>query len=167
LVFRQACVLDTNVCIDLFQGGITEAALALPIHWMLPDLIYNEMHTPAELVEAFNAVTVCSLGGAQVLRLHALRQDKQLRRLTVNDLSAFVLAEEKGAILATNEKDLRKLAEAHDVECHGILWVLDMLVSLGRIETMEAADALRRILANGSWLPKDECNRRMARWGRA
>jgi predicted nucleic acid-binding protein len=88
LASRLACVLDTNVCIDLLQGGIVEAALALPIRWMLPDLIYNEMRTP-ELAAAFGVTTVCSLSGAQVSRLHALRQDKQLKRLTINDLSAF------------------------------------------------------------------------------
>lgn len=67
-------------------------------------------------------------------------------------------------MLLTNDRDLRTLAHKDEVSCHGTLWLLDMLLHSGLIEPKQAVRSLQRIVRNGAWLPKRECQIRLAEW---
>lgn len=161
---KLTCVLDTNICIDLHSAGIASVALDLPVLWLLPDLVQYELRRPSTLFTAFKRVSTRSLDGGQVGRLQELRGDKRLRRLTLADLSCLVLAHDERAVLVTNDGRLRAVALEQGVTCHGTLWILDALVSKAKISRESAAIALQSMLAAGSWLPYDECQKRIRAW---
>lgn len=159
-------VLDTSVCIDLYWGGLVQVFLDLPFDFTIPDFTYIELTEPHDLATVWNKIKVSPLTGDQISRVYVLKQDKRCRRLTINDLAAFVLAKDLHAVLLCNDQDLRRLAEREKVSCHGILWLLDILVNSSRISPGAATHALRAIIAHGSWLPKQECEKRLREWGR-
>jgi hypothetical protein len=59
---------------------------------------------------------------------------------------------------------LEKLPKNEGVSVHGLLWILDRLIDHKILTPIEAADALEKILAEASWLPKNECEVRLKRW---
>ena len=63
-------------------------------------------------------------------------------RLSIHDGFAFALAEvNRGCILLTGDSSLRALAEASQIEVHGVLWVFDQIFTreLATAETLHAA----------------------------
>ena len=83
------------------------------------------------------------------------------------DLYALRLAIAQRWSLLTGDRELREAAEDRGLEVHGVLWVLDELVSAGVLTMQAAATALERMLAEGARLPADEGERRLLGWGRA
>ncbi len=82
-------------------------------------------------------------------------------RLSIHDGFAFALAEiNSGCILLTGDNRLRRLATAHSIEVHGLLWILDrmhehklrpaaaLLVAIRTLESDPAGGFPRAI-----WLP--------------
>ncbi len=120
LKFCSSHVLDTSVCVDLYWGRITPVVLDLPLEFVIPDLVAEELSKPSDLAAAFRRVRIGKLVGAQIGRVYALKQEDRCRRLTAMDLPAFVLAHELGATLLTNDDDLRRLASSEGVDCHGV-----------------------------------------------
>jgi hypothetical protein len=59
---------------------------------------------------------------------------------------------------------LEKLPKNEGVSVHGLLWILDRLIDHKILTPIEAADALEKILSEGSWLPKNELEARLKRW---
>ena len=57
------------------------------------------------------------------------RSNWQLRwvRLALPDTFALTLAKKRGWLLLTGDGPLRALAAAEQVECHGVLWLIDLM----------------------------------------
>jgi hypothetical protein len=66
--------------------------------------------------------------------------------------------------LLTGDDALRKAAIEEGVPVNGFLWLIDRLVEHVILTGKEAAGALKAILAQGSWLPKKECEARLKKW---
>jgi len=47
---------------------------------------------------------------------------------------------------------------------HGLLWILDRLIDYNALAPLEAADAPEKVLTEGNWLPKKECEVRLKHW---
>ena len=87
------------------------------------------------------------------------------RALTVADSFALALAKRNGWILLTGDGALRDLAGAESVECHGVLWLLDILEGESRAPYRELCDGLEQITANPKCrLPKAETRIRLQRY---
>jgi predicted nucleic acid-binding protein len=76
----------------------------------------------------------------------------------------FLLAKINSCPLITGDDALRKTANEEGVPVNGLLWFLDRLVEHKILIAKEAAGALKKILAQGSWLPKKECEARLKKW---
>jgi len=155
-------VLDTTVCIDLFNGGLVERAASLPYEMALPDVIAAELiHPPGDLF------IQCGFSKLQVdenaiVQITVLRE--RFPRPSTNDLFALHLAKINSCALITGDDALRKAAKEEGVSVHGLLWILDRLIEHKILAPIEAADALEKIIAEGSWLPKSDCEARLKRW---
>ncbi|MBA3945082.1 MAG: hypothetical protein H0X37_11035 [Herpetosiphonaceae bacterium] len=88
------------------------------------------------------------------------------RRLSVNDLFALVLAQSLGALLLTGDEHLRKAATQEQINTHGTLWLLDEIVRLEIISTLQAVDALQRMLDGRRRLPLAASEMRLRVWRR-
>jgi predicted nucleic acid-binding protein len=159
---KKKLILDTTVCIDLFNGGLLESSLQLPYDLVLPDVIVEELINPpgGELVKiGYSVLPLRDEGVEQVL---ALRE--RHRKPSTNDLFAIVLAKLNSCPLVTGDESLRRAAKDEGLQVHGLLWVLDRLVDHHILSSLEAAASLEIILEKGSWLPKKECEARFKKW---
>lgn len=159
------CVADTSVLVDLHVGGLLEKVLCLPVHLLTVDVIVAELQNPngEELVQ--KGLAVRDLNESEVRE--ASRLIAMYRRVSTNDIFALVLAKSMGATLLTGDRHLAQTAREQGVPVHGTLWLLDEMVRLHVVKPLVAADALRRMLARGSRLPRAECRKRFERWGSA
>ncbi len=107
-----------------------DSFLRLPYEFLIPNTLFEEellKFTAAQKKSLIRGgMKVVDLPGEQVLRAQAIV--RQVPELSMHDGFAFALAESHPeCILLTGEKALRKLAKKHEMEVHGVLWVLDEL----------------------------------------
>ncbi|HUD64527.1 MAG TPA: hypothetical protein VMQ17_08110 [Candidatus Sulfotelmatobacter sp.] len=123
-------VSDTSVLIDLDRGALLEAVFALPHGFAVPDVLYDrEMQGDwGEQLRrlGLRVEEVSDAGVSNALRYRQVRTS-----LSVPDSFALALAKEREWLLLTGDNVLRDLAAGENVECHGVLWVLDLLEQAG------------------------------------
>ena len=94
-------VTDTNIWIDLDNGGILEDVFRLPYDFLIPDIATRELiRPPWKILQAFGLV-LQELAADQVIELAQLRLSH--RYLSVIDLASFLLAKSLDAILLTGD----------------------------------------------------------------
>ena len=121
-------VSDTSVLIDLERGSLLEAAFRLPFSFAVPDLLYEQelkAQSGARLREL--GLQIGELDGHGVAT--ALTYRTREPALSLPDCFALALATQGDWTLLTGDSALRKLAHALSVECHGVLWLLDEMLS--------------------------------------
>lgn len=155
---------DASVLIDLHRCGLLEAWLTGGVEAVTSDLVMLEMTQPLKELGDRGLLHVEQLGASGLLALRQF-QESRPRSLSLEDCSVLSLAIRMDAALLTGDADLRKAAESESVEVHGLLWVLDELVSGARLSPVRAAAALHELLKDPrARLPRAECNVRMERW---
>lgn len=156
------CVLDTSICVDLWNGGILELVMRLPHKFLLPDVIAEECEEPPGELLLSMGFTSVSLD-AQEIEL-VTEYGSRFGQLSVKDCFALAYSKIHNHILLTGDKSLRIAAEKEQVHPHGVLWLLDEIVSKNILSGPEAIDALNKMRDTGSWLPAEECEKRIRRW---
>jgi predicted nucleic acid-binding protein len=161
---KKQLVLDTTICIDLFNGRILEKVKDLPYESTVPDVIAEELINPPgdHLIKA--GFSTLGIQGEVVEQINALR--KRYPNPSTNDLFSLMLAKVHSSILVTGDDALRKAARNEKIPVHGVLWILDKMVLHRVLKPRQAAEALENMLAEGSWLPKYECELRLKKWKR-
>lgn len=159
-------VNDSSALIDLKKGGLLAAFLDLPYELIVPDgVLADELlsFTKAEVALMRRKMTVTRLNGEQVRR--AQQQQRSTPALAVYDCAAFVIAvDEKDAILLTGDRRLREVAQNAQIECHGILWVVDELAKAELAGPRTLLRALERWHADSLIrLPRHELERAILR----
>jgi predicted nucleic acid-binding protein len=157
-------VSDTSVLIDLERGGLLEAPFALPHEFAVPDVLYDrEMQGGwgEGLVRLGLRVEEVSKEGVAT----ALRYRQQRATLSVPDSFALALAKERQWLLLTGDGQLRELAGGEDVECHGVLWLLDIMEEAGTPGVQSLHDGLTVLAAHPRCrLPRREITIRLERY---
>ena len=157
-------ISDTSVVIDLERAELIERVFALPYRFVVHDALYeNEIRDyGGERLRALG-LEIRTLSGEKMTEAQRLRSLE--RRISIHDSYALSLAKAEAAILLAGDMAVRRLAQAQEVRCHGVLWVFD------RFEEHLAADAaalhagLSRIVARPRCrLPPDGVKQRLARY---
>jgi predicted nucleic acid-binding protein len=137
-------VSDSSCLIDLRKVSLLNTFLKLPYEILIPNTLFEDellKFTAAQKKELIRGgLKVMDLPGEQVLR--AQEVIRVTPRLSIHDGFAFALAEScQDCILLTGDGALRALAEAKDLEVHGVLWVVDEIHSnkLGTAASLHAA----------------------------
>jgi predicted nucleic acid-binding protein len=155
-------VSDTSVLIDLRRGNLLEFAFRLRDTFAVPDLLFERELKPdggAQLQEL--GLRVESLSPEMVIAATRLKSDYSL--LSIPDCFALALAEANGWTLLTGDSLLRELADRRQLDCHGVLWVLDRM-QIERVASLTALHAgLTAIAAHPRCrLPPREIAQRLA-----
>jgi predicted nucleic acid-binding protein len=156
-------VSDTSVLIDLERGSFLEVVFALPFEFAVPDVLYQrEMQGWGErLVGLGLRVEEVSKQGVA----NALRYRSERRFLSVPDSFALALAKERVWTLLTGDGDLRDLATGENVDCHGVLWLLDRMEEAGMPGLQALHDGLATLAAHQRCrLPRREITIRLERY---
>ena len=157
-------ISDTSVVIDLERAGLIEHVFALPYRFVVPDALYESEikdYGGARLREL--GLEIRALTGVQVAEAQRLRALE--RRISIHDSYALSLAKAEAAILLAGDKAMRRLAEAEEVRCHGVLWVFDQLEEHQVVSAKALHAGLSRVVAHPRcWLPRDMVGRRLRRY---
>jgi hypothetical protein len=156
----KVLVSDTSVLIDLERGELLEAVFKLAV----PDLLFaRELrgHGGERLVELGLRVEELDADGVR----RAIDYRRARRTLSLPDVFALELARRHGWILLTGDAALRALAGEQQVDCHGVLWVLDRMQDEAVVNVQALLDGLRRIEAHPRCrLPKRDMRIRLERY---
>jgi predicted nucleic acid-binding protein len=152
------------VLIDLERGGLLEAIFALPHEFAVPDVLYDhEMRGDwgDRLVGLGLRIEEVTKEGVA----NALRYRQQRSALSVPDSFALALAKERQWLLLSGDGELRKLAGGENVECHGVLWLLDIMEEAGTPAIKSLHDGLAALAAHPRCrLPRREITIRIERY---
>ena len=162
----RIAVKDASILIDLAEGDLLGLWFQLKVETHTTDLVLREVRqeTQWQRVAAFvdaGLLMSHASDGAAVLSMATFAN---ANGISLPDASGVLLARELGAVLLTGDRRMRLSAESAEVETHGLLWIMDLLVARKVLNTKDAAMRLERILESGSRLPKAECAARLKRW---
>lgn len=134
----------------------------MPYELVLPDVIVSELINPSGEYLIQIGYTMSRLHEDRINKIAELRE--KYTKPSTNDLFALLLAKINSCALLTGDNDLRKAAGEEGVPVHGLFWILDELIEYNILTPLEAADALEKIRAEGSWLPNKEYDAHLRRW---
>jgi hypothetical protein len=160
-------ISDTSVVIDLERAQLIEHVFALPYRFVVPDALYEKeiKDYGGERLRALG-LEVRALTGAQVADAQRLRALE--RRISIHDSYALSLAKAEAAILLAGDMAMRRLAEAEEVRCHGVLWVFDRLEEHQVVGAAALHAGLSRVAAHPRcWLPREMVDQRLRRYSEA
>lgn len=157
-------VSDTSVVIDLERAGLIERIFALPYCFVVPDALYeNEIKDYGGERLLALGLQVRSLTGQQLTEAQRLRTLE--RRISIHDSYALSLAKAEAAILLAGDAAMRRLAEAEEVRCHGVLWVFDQFEERRVVVAAVLHEGLTRVIAHPRcWLPREAVGQRLKRY---
>jgi len=155
-------VLDTCTCIDLYEGELLDRLVYIGDDVFVPDVLLAELTDPPGTVLLQAGLQITILEPRYVVEIEALLEGHP--GTSVVDLFALQCARQSSGILVTGDRRLRAAAQQRKVVAHGVLWILDVMIARGVVKPSEAKRALEKMLASGSRLPKQECEKRIARW---
>lgn len=160
----RVVVSDSSVMIDLERGALLQVTFRLPHAFAVPDLLYHhEMkdYNGRELLAMGLQVMTLEADGVALAQAYRVRQPK----VSLPDAFALALAKTGGHTLLSGDGDLRALAVREDVECRGLLWILDQTEEVGLLSPPDLALALSAIAAHPRCrLPRAEVEARLARY---
>ena len=159
---QSVLITDTNIWIDLDNGGVLPDVFKLPYHFWVPDLAIPELIHPNWQTLQASGVMAQELGSELIQELFVLRST--YGPLSVTDLAAYLIARKLGVTLLTGDGHLFKLATEAGITVHGILWLLDEMVRFHTLSPEQASYALELIINGGARLPKEECEKRFKLW---
>lgn len=157
-------VSDTSVIIDLERAELIEHVFALPYRFVIPDALYEQE------IKGYGGERLLALGlqvrpltGEQLAEAQRLRSLE--RRISIHDSYALSLAKAEAAILLAGDAAMRRLAEAEEVRCHGVLWVFDRVEEHQIVNAAALHAGLSRVIAHPRcWLPRDMVDQRLRRY---
>lgn len=161
-------IKDANILIDLAKADILQEWFSLKYITITSDLVIHEIKDPIQrervdywILEGNLVVKTLDFDGLIYCQNRA-----ELWRVSLPDVSVFLLAQNNGGILLTGDRRLKNKAEENEVPVKGILWVLDELYEQGLITGERAWTSLEALNDPISRLPEDESKKRRIRWKR-
>jgi rRNA-processing protein FCF1 len=161
-MIEQVYISDTNIWIDFRNAGLLDALFDLPFQLCSTDFVLEELQSfnPAALLA--KGLVVHALDEAATARLFGLMTAHNNSSLA--DVSCYLLSQETGVPLLTGDGRLRKQAMQDGIQVHGVLWLLDQLVSHSVTTKGAAAEGLTAMLHRGARLPTAECQTLLRNW---
>jgi predicted nucleic acid-binding protein len=157
----RVLVSDTSVLVDLERADLLTTAFALPLELVVPDILYaRELHDFGGTALTQLGLLIEELDAAGVQLAQDYRRQKP--GLSVPDAFALALARSRGWALLVGDALLRAHAESENVECHGVLWLLDLMHENAIADPKTLYDGLHRLSTNPRCrLPKREVRARL------
>lgn len=159
-------IQDANIIIDLQNAGLLSTWFDLKIPTLTTDLVELELQQgdqwksiETHIVE--KRIEVIEFSGIELKEIQILNNKYAV---SIPDCSVLYLTAVRKARLITGDRRLRKVAEKNSIQCHGVLWVIDLLFERNAIDNATATKALEKIISLGSRLPEKEVQLRFKLW---
>ena len=159
-------VSDANIFIDLLEVDLIDTFFKLKLDLHTTNLVLNELD--AEQQAVFKKYINRKLLTVKILNETEMLEIKKLElasgKLSAQDVSVYAYAKEINAMILTSDRRLRNEAQGKGFEVHGILWLFEQLLEEELIKPKKAIDKLTELMQINTWLPKDECKKRIEQW---
>lgn len=162
-------VSDSSALIDVRKGNLLESFLRLPYELVIPDvLLESELlsFSKGELALIREHMVIATLGAEGVERAGEIVTITPA--LSLIDGFALAVAEEHpGCILLAGDRRMREQADKRNIECRGVLWVVEELAKA----TLANAKTLHKALEIWSAdpfvrLPREKLEEMLSRFAR-
>ncbi len=157
----EVVVTDANIFIDLLALELIDPFLVQDIEiWTTQEVLLELYPHDAELIISYDSIHVQN-------ELDIIHTDKRQfsRHFSVADKSLLRLVSTlKTAILLSGEKRMRSWCKRHNIETHGIIWVLQVLINNSDLSSEQAAFKLKELLIINKWLPMKICLDQIEKW---
>ncbi len=165
---KTIVVSDTNIFIDLVKLDLLGDFFALPWDIHTTDFVISELTDPAQkaAVTSFikrNKLTIGKLSAEDVGEI-SQRSRETGGKISITDFSVCLYSKKNGYALLTGDKNLRKIAISENIPVHGILYLLDELVSNSILPLALAIESLNQLKVVNTRLPLDEVDARIRKW---
>lgn len=155
----QVLISDANILIDLEEGLLLDQIFALPFVFKIPDVLFVEELSDQHGHLLGLGLQLGELNGDSLMHVFELRD--QYPKPSSNDCFALALAKQENCPLVTGDRNLRRAAEAEQVEVYGTLWLVERLVENETINKTQAHAAYERMEERGRRLPWNEAHQRI------
>lgn len=159
-------VNDANILIDLLKLDLIDHFFDLDYEFHVTDFVMAEIQE-----ENTGKLDVLIQNGKLMKRVFEFDEmgrisdlESKHPGLSIADCSCLYLAGGLSAVLLTGDAALRKNAERHNINVHGLLWVFDQLVNHSIVTRKTARDKLKMMMATNPRLPSEECKKRLQKW---
>ena len=160
---KDLVVVDANILIDIEDGNLTSSMFSLTKRsFCVPDILFERELKQKHSHLLRLGLNLSVLSGKSVERVFALAQKHSKTNVSRIDLFALQLALERSALLLTGDKMLRKIANNYQIECHGTIWLVELMVKQNIISKPVAKNAYEKMCSLGSRLPWKEAEKRLA-----
>lgn len=166
---KKVFINDANILIDLIKLELTDSFFRLEaVKFATTDFVFQELYEEQkELLIPFiqsNQLKIIRSSSEEIFEISKITFASS--GLSVEDCSVYYYAFKLQGILLTGDGKLRKLCEDKGVEVHGIIYLLDILLSNGRIDYQTAIQKLKSLSFFNSRLPKKEIEKRIKEWSK-
>ncbi len=164
-------VQDASVLIDLGTAEMLDAWFDLEIETLTTSLVWREVNRRSQKARLKHyakdeRIKIVPVGTEALSEVVKLKLDLP-PSLTLNDASVLHLAMTNNATLLTGDQNLRKCAESRNIPVHGLLWLLDYLVTQRAITAPVAVRKLEMLCRLNPRLPKVDCEEMLKKWREA
>ncbi len=161
-------VNDANIFIDLLEVNLIDTFFELKLDLHTTNLVLNELdYEQQQIIKKYitkKRLTIKILSDAELSELKA--KEITSSKLSKQDVSVYAYAKELGAIILTSDRRLRIEAKNKGFEVHGILWVFETMMAEKLIKPKKAIEKLTELMKINTWLPMDECHKRIEKWSK-
>lgn len=161
----KIAVTDANIFIDLIWldqiEGLFELGLEVVApHEVMEELLPKQLDVLQPYIES-GRLAVYHLSEPAYLELEKWTVSN---RLSFPDKAALYLAKTLSAMVLTGDNVFRKQALSFHLEAHGLLWILEQWVFMGRIKPEAARVLLENLMLFNERLPQKECQDLLEKW---
>ncbi|MBR9775287.1 MAG: hypothetical protein GYB55_09820 [Cytophagales bacterium] len=145
----RIAVTDACIFIDLIELDLISDFFQLNLGLHTTVEVMNELYAnQKQVLEAYQKVGRLKVHNLDEVDFSKIDNLAFPRGLSAEDRSVLYIAINlENGIVISSDKLVNKCAQSHGLECHGLLWVFNLLVSQNICSKPSALTSLRKLLA--------------------
>lgn len=153
----KVAVTDACIFIDLLDSEACTAFFQLQYEIVTTRQVWMELDADQrdELEKWINSGKLSIVSGINNV-IEVRDQNNLSKALSIADLSVWTLTANEGGILLTSDGTLRKMAQQHRIETHGLLWIFDQLVENEILLVPEASKKIQFVFNQNTHYKSDQ-----------
>ncbi len=163
---KKLLISDANIIIDIVAGELVDAMFSLNYEFGTPDILYAE-ELELQHSNILNAgLKLFELSPESIDVANSYYQNNTAIRVSANDCLALSLAQQEECALLTGDSKLKQLAIVEGITVHGTLWLVDTMYNNSLINVVDAENAYKKMLDDGSRLPEKEIQKQLKKFNK-
>lgn len=152
IVIQDTCILldlvELNLLDDFFQSGY----LVYSTPQVTSEITHENQWAKVEVHIINGDLQIDDEGSIEAISL--ILEENQA--LSFTDASVYELGLRKDALILSSDRSLRKCCEKGGLQVHGMLWIIEKLHAIGKIDCDGACSCLEQYSSINPWAPKTE-----------